>query len=127
MKRETLLALATGFRETNPQLAHQGFVTIYKGEVTGWKRTLSNPGTEVPGAYAVGVDATIFVAWWTKDAQDARNHVEKFPRETFQASQTSKRRSRRVGQDRELGAKRIHVRPSSLQPPPLAVESYGLG
>ena len=35
MKRETLLALATGFRETNPQLAHQGFVTIYKGEVTG--------------------------------------------------------------------------------------------
>ena len=72
MKRETLLALATGFRETNPQLAHQGFVTIYKGEVTGWKRTLSNPGTEVPGAYAVGVDATIFVACGGNDEYGAR-------------------------------------------------------
>lgn len=30
--------------------------------VTGWKRTLNRPGTEVPGAYAVGADASIFRA-----------------------------------------------------------------
>ena len=62
MKREALLALAAGFRESNPKLAEHGFVTIYKGTVTGWKRTLNRPGTEVPGAYAVGADASIFRA-----------------------------------------------------------------
>ncbi len=62
MKKETLLALAAGFREANPQLSGHGFVTIYKGMVTGWKRTLNRPGTEVPGAYAVGADASIFRA-----------------------------------------------------------------
>lgn len=62
MKREALLALAAGFRESNPKLAEHGFVTIYKGAVTGWKRTLNRPGTEVPGAYAVGADASIFRA-----------------------------------------------------------------
>lgn len=62
MKREALLALAAGFREANPQLAEHGFVTIYKGTVTGWKRMLNRPETEVPGAYAVGVDARIFRA-----------------------------------------------------------------
>lgn len=62
MKREALLALAAGFREANPKLAEHGFVTIYKGTVTGWKRTLNRPGTEVPGAYAVGADASIFRA-----------------------------------------------------------------
>ena len=62
MKREALLALAAGFRESNPKLAGHGFVTIYKGAVTGWKRTLNRPGTEVPGAYAVGADASIFLA-----------------------------------------------------------------
>ena len=36
MKREALLALAAGFRESNPKLAEHGFVTIYKGTVTGW-------------------------------------------------------------------------------------------
>ena len=29
MKREALLALAAGFRESNPKLAEHGFVTIY--------------------------------------------------------------------------------------------------
>ena len=53
MKREALLALAAGFRESNPKLAEHGFVTIYKGTVTGWKRTLNRPGTEVPGAYEI--------------------------------------------------------------------------
>lgn len=43
MKREALLALAAGFRESNPKLAEHGFVTIYKGTVTGWKRTLNRP------------------------------------------------------------------------------------
>ena len=62
MKREALLALAAGFREANPPLAEHGLVTIYKGMVTGWKRTLNRPGTEVPGAYAVGADASIFLA-----------------------------------------------------------------
>lgn len=62
MKREKLLVLAAGFREANPPLAEHGFVTIYKGMVTGWKRTLNRPGTEVPGAYAVGADASIFRA-----------------------------------------------------------------
>lgn len=62
MKREVLLALAAGFRKANPQLAERGFVTIYKGTVTGWKRTLNRPNTEVPGAYAVGADDRIFRA-----------------------------------------------------------------
>lgn len=62
MKREALLALAAGFREANPKLAEQGFVTIYQGSVTGWKRSLNRPDTEVPGAYAVGADASIFRA-----------------------------------------------------------------
>ena len=44
MKRDALLALAADFREANPQLAEHGFVTIYKGAVTGWKRTLNRPG-----------------------------------------------------------------------------------
>ena len=33
-----------------------------------------------------------------------------------------KEKGRVLGQDRELGAKRIHVGPSSPEPPPLAVE-----
>lgn len=72
MKREALLALAAGFREAHPQLAEQGFVTIYKGMVTGWKRTLNRPDTEVPGAYAVGADASIFRACGGDEEHGAR-------------------------------------------------------
>lgn len=72
MKRETLLALAAGFREANPQLAGHGFVTIYKGMVTGWKRMLNRPETEVPRAYAVGADASIFCACGGDDEHGAR-------------------------------------------------------
>lgn len=72
MTREALLALAAGFREANPQLAEQGFVTIYQGMVTGWKRTLNRPDTEVPGAYAVGADASIFRACGGDEEHGAR-------------------------------------------------------
>ena len=72
MKREALLALAAGFREANPQLAGHGFVTIYKGTVTGWKRTLNRADTEVPGAYAVGADASIFRACGGDEEHGAR-------------------------------------------------------
>ena len=72
MKREALLALAAGFREANPPLAEHGFVTIYKGMATGWKRTLNRPGTEVPGAYAVGADASVFRACGGDEEHGAR-------------------------------------------------------
>lgn len=72
MKREALLALAAEFREANPKLAEHGFVTIYKGMVTGWKRTLNHPGTEVPGAYAVGADASIYRACGGDEEHGAR-------------------------------------------------------
>lgn len=72
MKRDALLALAAGFREANSQLAEHGFVTIYKGTVTGWKRTLNRPGTEVPGAYAVGADASVFRACGGDEEHGAR-------------------------------------------------------
>lgn len=72
MKREALLALAASFRESNPKLAGHGFVTIYKGAVTGGKRTLNRPGTEVPGAYAVGEDASIFRACGGDEEHGAR-------------------------------------------------------
>lgn len=75
MKREALLALATGFREANPQLAGHGFVTIYKGMVTGWKRKLNRPETEVPGAYAVGADASIFRACGGEHEHGARAFI----------------------------------------------------
>ena len=72
MKRETLLTLAAGFREANPLLVGHGFVTIYKGMVTGWKRTLNSPDTEVPGAFAVGADASIFCACGGDEEHGAR-------------------------------------------------------
>lgn len=72
MKRETLLALAAGFREANPPLAEHGFVTINDGTVTGWKRTLNRPDTEVPGAYAVGADSSIFCACGGEKEHGAR-------------------------------------------------------
>ena len=75
MKREALLALAAGFRESNPKLAGHGFVTIYKGMVTGWKRMLNRPGTEVPGAYAVGADASIFRACGGDEEHGARTFL----------------------------------------------------
>lgn len=40
-----------------------GFVTIFDGHVSGWKKELVHPETEVPGAYAVDVrSGKIFLA-----------------------------------------------------------------
>ena len=72
MTREALLALAADFREANPKFAEHGFVPIYKGMVTGWKRALKRADTEVPGDYAVGADASMCRACGGDEEHGAR-------------------------------------------------------
>ena len=55
-------------------------VTIYEDEVTGWKRTLQHPETEVPGAYAVGVDSTVFLACGGDWIGGARSYQQIYPK-----------------------------------------------
>lgn len=60
-----LQRLAAEWRKAHsndPSLSQSGYVTIFDGEVTGWKKELSHPETEQPGAYAVGVFNDVFLA-----------------------------------------------------------------
>lgn len=79
MNVQALLEQAESFRQAHPKLAKHGFVTIYEDEVTGWKRTLQHPETEVPGAYAVGVDSTVFLACGGDRIGGARSCQQIYP------------------------------------------------
>ena len=63
-------------------LSPDGFVTIFDGKVSGWKKDLLNPETELAGSYAVASDGSVFLA----DGYDAFNganrwiQVEELPR-----------------------------------------------
>lgn len=44
-------------------LPMSGYVTVFDGHGSGWKKDLSRPETEVPGAYAVDVETgDVFLA-----------------------------------------------------------------
>lgn len=79
MNVQALLELAEAFRQAHPKLAKHGFVLIFEDEVTGWKRRLLHPETELPGTYAVGVDSTIFQACGG-DWMGARSYLQIYPK-----------------------------------------------
>ncbi len=80
MNVQALLELAEAFRQAHPKLAKHGFVLIFEDEVTGWKRRLLHPETELPGTYAVGVDSTIFQACGGDWMGGARSYLQIYPK-----------------------------------------------
>lgn len=79
MNVQALLEQAESFRQAHPELAKHGFVLIYEDEVTGWKQRLLHPETELPGAYAVGVDSTIFLACGGDRMRGALSYRQIYP------------------------------------------------
>lgn len=60
------LALAKKWRKDNPQCSG-GYVLLCGGIVTGWKRELKHPETEMPGSLAISENEEIFVSFGGDD------------------------------------------------------------
>ena len=68
-------------------LSASGYVTIFDGEVSGWKSELTQPETEQPGTYAVNVFGQVFLA----SGYDAFNGADQWIEVVEPARQRSSR------------------------------------
>lgn len=60
------ISLAKQWRRDNPQCTG-GYVLLCDGAVTGWKRELVHPETEMPGSLAISENEEIFVSFGGDD------------------------------------------------------------
>lgn len=60
------ITLAKQWRKDNPQYSG-GYVLFCDGVVTGWKRELKNPETEMQGSLAISENNEIFISFGGDD------------------------------------------------------------
>lgn len=60
------ITLAEQWRKDNPQYS-EGYVLLCDGHVTGWKRELTNPETEMQGSLAISGTNEVFISFGGDD------------------------------------------------------------
>ena len=63
---ENEITLAEQWRKDNPQYS-EGYVLLCDGHVTGWKRELTNPETEMQGSLAISGTNEVFISFGGDD------------------------------------------------------------